>query len=207
MSIQLKYAIIFALVLTLSLISRAGAQTGIVKGKVKEHKGKALEGVVVRAINAKNQDDKHETRSDRDGEFEFAGLTSGDYSFSFEKQGFKKFTTRKLEVKAGETVKLSRVIELAREGDPYAVIRGAVLYGAGFSLPNSAVMIERIDGGKKFKQETISREGGEFAFRLRPEKAKYRITASAPGFQPASVEIEIENDEVRNVALTLQQAK
>jgi len=69
------------------------------------------------------------------------------------------------------------------------------------------VVIERIDGAKKFKQETISREGGEFAFRLKAEKAKYRITATARGFQPASVEVEIENDEARNVALTLQQIK
>jgi hypothetical protein len=69
------------------------------------------------------------------------------------------------------------------------------------------VVIERIDEGKKFKQETISQEGGEFAFRLKAEKAKYRITATARGFQPASVEVEIDGDEARNVSLKLQPVK
>ncbi len=207
MRLQFRYAIIGALVLATSLIAQANGQTGILKGKVKELNGKALEGVTIRATNAKASEDKHETKSDGKGEFEFTALPAGQYSLSFEKQGYKTFTTRKLEITPGETTKLSRVIELPREGDPYAVIRGAVFHGAGYTLPNATVTIERIDGGRKFKQETVSQDGGEFAFRLRAEKAKYRLTAVAPGFQPASVEIEIEGDEARNVALTLQPAK
>jgi uncharacterized membrane protein len=207
MKTHLHYAIFSVIVLAFSIFSHANAQSGNIKGKVKERNGKALEGVIVRATSAKNKDDKRETKSDSDGEFEFIGLPPGDYTFSFEKQGFKSFTTRKLEVPAGQTIKLNRVIELSREGDPYSLIRGAVLYGVGYSLSNATVLIERIDGGKRFKQETISREGGEFAFRVRAEKARYRITASARGFEPASTEIDIDSDEVRNVALTLQQAK
>lgn len=202
---KFKYAFFAALVLAIVLVSQANAQTGALKGKVKEYHGKALEGVTVRATSAKNKDDKHETSTDSKGDFTFAQLPPGDYSLSFEKQGFKTFTTRKLEVAPGETMKLSRTIELAREGDPYAVIRGAVFYGAGYTLAHATVTIEQIEGGKRFKEEMVSREGGEFAFRLKAAKAKYRITASARGFQPASIEIEIENDEVRNVALTLQQ--
>jgi hypothetical protein len=99
------------------------------------------------------------------------------------------------------------VVELAREGPPYALIRGAVFQGPGYTLRNATVTIERIDGEKKFKQEKVSVEGGEFSFRLKAEKAKYRITATARGFQPASLEVEIAGDEARNVALTLQQAK
>ena len=204
---HIKYAFLIASVLAFVLCAQAHAQTGVVKGKVKEANGKALEGVTVRATKIKNKDEKHETSTDSKGEFEFAQLPPGDYSLSFEKQGFKTFTTRKLEVVPGEALKLSRVIELLRESDPYSLIRGAVFYGPGYTLPNAIVVIERIDGGKKFKDQTISHEGGEFAFRLKAERAKYRITATARGFQPASTEIEIESDEVRNIALTLQQAK
>jgi Carboxypeptidase regulatory-like domain len=207
MKTYLHYAILSVVVLAISVLPHTNAQTGNVKGKVKERNGKSLEGVVVRATSAKNKDEKHETKSDSQGEFEFSGLSPGDYSFSFEKQGFKSFTTRKLEVPADQTIKLNRVIELSREGEPFSLIRGAVLHGVGYSLSNASVLIERIDGGKRFKQETISREGGEFAFRVRAEKARYRITASARGFEPASTELEIDSDEVRNVALTLQQAK
>jgi Carboxypeptidase regulatory-like domain len=201
----MKHQLKYAMVIGLFLLTQASAQTGTVKGRVKEQNGKALEGVLVRATSDKDKDGIHETRSDSKGDFEFTGLQPGDYSFTFEKQGFTTFSTRKLELAAGETLKLSRVIELKREGDPFAVIRGAVLQGPGFTLPNATVTIERIDGGKKFKQETISREGGEFAFRVKPDTAKYRISASARGFQNGSIEVDIAGDEVRYVVVTLQQ--
>jgi len=228
MKSQFRYAIICAPVLAVLLLAQANAQgdtqKGILKGKVKERNGKALEGVMVRATSAKSEEARRgtkrnnesndkgdengrETKSNDKGEFEFADLPAGQYTLSFEKQGYKTFLTRRLEITSGETIKLSSVVELVREGDPYSVIRGAIFYGPGYTLPNATVIIERIDGEKKFKQEAISREGGEFAFRLKAEKAKYRVTATARGFQPASVEIEVESDEARNVALTLQQIK
>jgi Carboxypeptidase regulatory-like domain len=203
----MKHRLKYAMVIVLFLLTQASAQTGTVKGRVKEQNGKALEGVLVRAIRDKDKDGNRETTSDSKGDFEITGLQPGDYSFTFEKQGFRTFSTRKQELAAGETLKLSRVIELRRESSPFSLIRGAVLYGAGFTLPNATVTIERIDGGKKFKQETISLEAGEFAFRVRPEKAKYRISASSRGFQTASIEVDIESDEVRNVVVTLQEAK
>lgn len=211
MKLQFWYAVIYAPLLAILLLAPARAQsttqTGALKGRVKEQKGKALEGVIIRATNAENKEDKRETKSDAKGDFEFVALPAGSYSFSFEKQGYKTFTTRKLEITAGETTRLRRDVELRLEDKPYAVIRGAVFHGSGYTLPNATVIIERIDGVKKFEQETISQEGGEFAFRLKPEKAKYRITATARGFQPASIEVEIDSDEARNVALTLQPDK
>jgi hypothetical protein len=204
------YALICAQLLAVLALAPAGArsqtQTGALKGRVKERNGKALEGVIVRATNAENKEDKRETKSDDKGDFEFAALPAGHYSLSLEKQGYKTFISRELEVTAGETLKLSRVIELALESPPYAVIRGAVFQGQGFTLRNATVKIERIDGDKKFKQETVSHDGGEFAFRLKAEKAKYRLTATARGFQTSSIEVEIDGDEARNVALTLQPA-
>ena len=212
MKSQFGYANVCAPFLAVLLLAPANAQsnsqTGVLKGKIKERNGKALEGVTVRATSVKTGgEDKRETKSNDKGDFEFTGLPPGQYSFAFEKQGYKTFVTRMLEIAAGETIKLSSVVELSRESDPYAVIRGAVLHGPGYTLRNAMVTIERIDGGKKFKQETVSHEGGEFAFRLKAEKAKYRVTATARGYQPASIEIEIESDEARSVALTLQEAK
>ena len=215
MKSQFGYASICAPLLAALLLAPAGAQsqtqkgaqTGALKGKVKERNGKALEGVIIRATNVENKEDKRETKSDDKGDFGFDALPAGRYSLSFEKQGYKTFVTRKLEVAAGETTKLSSDVELSKEGAPYAVIRGAVFRGPGFTMPSATVTIERIDGGKKFKQETISQDGGEFAFRLKAEKATYRVTATARGFEPASIEIEIAGDEARNVALTLHPIK
>jgi hypothetical protein len=209
MKVQWKYVLFVNLVLALALIAPAEAQSpevspGQIQGKVKERDGKALEDVQVRVTSAKNKGFNRETKSDNKGEFTLTGIPAGEYSLSFEKKGYKTFATRKFDVAPGETFKIGRTIELAREGEPYALIRGAVFYGPGYTMQNAEVLIERIDGGRKFKHETISRDGGEFAFRLRAEKAIYRITANARGFQPATLEIEIESDEVRNVALTLK---
>src|SRR5215475_852610 len=130
MKSQFGYAIICAPVLAVLLIAQANAQsnpqTGILKGKVKERNGKNLEGVIIRATSVKSEEDKRETKSNDKGDFELTGLPAGQYSLSFEKQGFKTFFTRKLEISAGETTRLSSAVELARESDPYAVIRGAV---------------------------------------------------------------------------------
>lgn len=204
---KFKYVISGVIVLCAIFTGSAFGQSGSIKGKVREQNGRSLEDVLVRASNARNKESRFEIKSDSKGEFTFAELPAGEYSLSFEKQGFKTFTTRKLEVASGDTIKLSRVIEMAREGESYSVIRGAVFHGAGFTLRNAIVTLERIDGIKKLKQDAVSQDGGEFAFRLKAEKARYRITAMAKGFQPASLEIEIESDEVRNIALTLQQEK
>lgn len=206
-----KHATIAAFILVLALGSVAGAQTGSIRGKVREQKGKSLSDVLIKATNAEKKDESFEARSGENGEFTLTSLPGGDYILTFEKQGFKTFTTRKLTIAAGDTLKLRSTIEIVREGEAYSLIRGAVLFDLGYSLPNALVLIERIDedkkGGKKFKQETVSREGGEFAFRLRAEKAVYRITASAKGFLPKSVEIEVDFDEVRNIAITLEKEK
>ncbi len=206
-AIPVVCALVLAVLLAGQTNAQSNTQTGILKGRVKERGGKPLQGVTIRATSVKNEEDKRETTSDDKGDFELAGVPGGQYSLSFEKRGYKTFLTRAVEITAGETTKLRTVVELAREGDPFAVIRGAVFHGPGYTLRNAMVTIERIDGGKKFKQEILSHDGGEFAFRLKAEKAKYRITAIARGFQPASLEVEIENDEARNVALTLQQEK
>ena len=203
------------------------AGTGIVKGRVKLQDSKTHDGVVIRVVKAASatakaaptgntarsarakstaETDAREVQTDAKGDFEITGLATGEYEFTFTKPGYKGFTSRKLEVVSGETLQLRKVIEIVKDREPYALIRGAVLYGMGFSLPNALVIIERIDG-KRFKQETVSGEGGEFKFTLKPDKATYRLTASAPGYEKATQEITIEGDELRHVALTLQAVK
>jgi hypothetical protein len=179
----------------------AASQPGSLRGRVKAQKGRPMAGVTVRATASGRQ---YETTSNAQGDFVFSELAPDEYVLAFVKSGYKTFTTRSLTVAPGETVRLSRLIEMAPDGPPYSVIRGAVLHGAGFTLPNALVALERIDGRRKLKMETLSLEGGEFAFRLRAEPATYRITAKAAGFESASLEMTIENDEVRNIVLNLK---
>jgi len=202
--IRIIQTVAAGLAVTIIFSATAAAQSAAsIRGKVKEQKGKSQGDVLVKAVNAQNRDLAYETRSLENGDFNLTGLPGGDYILTFEKQGFKTFTTRRLTVPEGETLRLRTTIEIVREGEAYSLIRGAVLYDIGYTLPNARIQIERIDGGRKFKQETVSREGGEFAFRLRAEKATYRITASADGFETKSIELQIESDEVRNIAVNL----
>ena len=202
MRLSLVYGFIFSL-----LALPALAQTGTLKGRVKLQDSKTHDGVSVKAqrfTGTKPVAEPVETQTNEKGDFTFEQLAAGEYVLSFAKQGFKTVAnTRRQEVIGGETLQLKE-LTLAKESEPVAVIRGAVLYGVGYSMPNALVTLERIDGGKKFKQEKYSQDGGEFGFNVKAEKAKYRITAQARGFQLASTEIEIEGDELRNIALTLQ---
>ncbi|MBK7600784.1 MAG: carboxypeptidase regulatory-like domain-containing protein [Acidobacteria bacterium] len=125
---KFKYVISGVIVLCAIFTGSAFGQSGSIKGKVREQNGRSLEDVLVRATNTRNKESKFEIKSDSKGEFTFAELPAGEYSLSFEKQGFKTFTTRKLEVASGDTIKLSRVIEMAREGESYSVIRGAYYF-------------------------------------------------------------------------------
>lgn len=214
MTLTLKYVFLLGSVLLGWLAVPTWAQTGIAKGRVILEGSKTHEGVKVKISKVKagrskaseNEAESQEVSTDSKGDYEFTGLATGEYSFTFTKPGYRGFTTRALEILSGETLKL-RSIDLKKEGEPYAEIRGAVFYNGGFTLPNALVTLERVDGGKKFKQEKLSQEGGEFGFRLKAEKATYRLTASFRGFQSVSQELVIENDEVRNIALTLQPLK
>ena len=181
-------------------------QGGIIKGKVRERGGKPVEAVIVVAVEAADASKRHETSTDSKGDFELKNLPAGDYSLTFEKKGFETFRSRQVPVGAGETVRLRGNVELIREKPPYAIIRGAVFTEEGFTLPNAMVKIEKITEGKRFRAEVASQDGGEFSFRLTAEKATYRITATAKGFEPGSTEVEIEGDDVRQIAISLKKS-
>jgi hypothetical protein len=202
----MRLTLVVAFIFSLCFSCAAWAQTGGLRGRVKLPDSKKHDGVTVTAqrfTGTKPVAEPIETQTDEKGEYKFERLAVGEYVLSFAKQGFKTFVTRRQEITGGEIIQV-RELAMAKESEPYAEVRGAVLYGVGYSLPNALVTIERIDGGKKFKQEKYSQDGGEFGFRLKADKAKYRVTAQARGFQPASTEVEIDGDELRNIALTLQ---
>jgi hypothetical protein len=193
------------------LCTAAQAQGGgAIEGKVKERDGKALVGVTVRIarfVDAKSREDAGETKTGSGGEFSFTNLPAGDYTLTFEQTGFRTFVTRQFEIKAGETYKVPRAVEISRERESHSLVRGAVLTSDGFSLAGARVVIERLDGKGFKKAEKISAEGGEFAFRVPSEGGKYRVTATGRGFAPLSVEVEVGPDEIRTISLPLEKAK
>lgn len=193
------------------LAAAAHAQGGgAIQGRVKERDGKALGGVsvrIARVVDAKSRQDAGETKTGSQGEFSFTNLPAGDYALTFEQTGFRTFVTRQFEIKAGETYKVPRPVELSRERESHSLVRGAVLTSDGFSLAGVRVVIERLDGKGFKKTEKVSAEGGEFAFRVPSQTGKYRVTATARGFAPLSVEVEVGADEIRTISLPLEKAR
>lgn len=69
--------------------------------------------------------------------------------------------------------------------DLYSIIGGSVFRDPGFALRGAEVSLEPeqpvVNGVKLKPQKAISDTRGEFAFRVAPVEAKYRVTAKAAG--------------------------
>ena len=176
--------------------------TGGIKGRVRVESGSpAGVSVIVR------QGDRELTRArtDRNGDFTLPGLAPGIYGLTFRKPGLSVGTIEGVEVKAGKTRSLTRLILSIDEGS-IAFIRGSVFNETGLSLPNARVELARIldDGTVKKIDGRITNETGSFSFRLAPDAAKYRVTAKADGRQPASKDVEVDSAAVYRIAISLQ---
>lgn len=86
---------------------------------------------------------------------------------------------------------------------PYALIKGSVFAESGLSLRGAKVMLRKA-GDKKPKWETLSGEGGEFAFRVPPGKSNYVVTSRMQGYEENSREVQIENDERVDISVVLK---
>ncbi len=72
-----------------------------------------------------------------------------------------------------------------KSADLYAIVAGTVFRDPGFALRGAQVMIEPeqevVNGSKLKSQKAVSDARGEFAFRVAPIQAKYKITVTAEG--------------------------
>ena len=75
-----------------------------------------------------------------------------------------------------------------KSADLYSIIGGSVFRDPGFALRGAEVLLEPeqtvVNGSKLKPQKAISDARGEFAFRVPPVEAKYRVTAKSPGMAP-----------------------
>jgi outer membrane receptor protein involved in Fe transport len=88
-------------------------QSGSIKGKVVADipdQRKALPGVVVNLSSERLRDQKLQTITDQEGQFEFNGLLAGDYTLSVEYSGFKPYE-QKLSVQIEATVEQNVLLQ------------------------------------------------------------------------------------------------
>lgn len=202
---RLKPIVAFIFIISLAALA-AGAQdksTGSIKGKVRVETGKASDvAVIVR------QDEREitKTATNAKGEFTINGLQPGLYAVTFRKPGLSVGTIKNVEVRAGKVRSLSDRLVLTIDEGSLAFVRGSVFDPSGRSVPGARVELARVESDGSFKKvaDRVTTETGQFAFRLPPDKATYRVTVKAEGAQDATQEVKVDDAVVYRIALTLE---
>lgn len=179
--------------------------TGGIGGRVRVDSGQSAAGVAVEVREGETEV-AHATTGAK-GEFEIQGLAPGSYGLTFRKPGLQIGRTEEVQVRAGRTTTLSNLYLGVDEGS-IAHLRGSVFTGEGRSLPGAKIELARVeaDGSVKKLDSRVANGYGQFAFRLPPARARYRVTAKAEGMETASQDVDIEGAAIFRVALSLKPA-
>ncbi len=173
------------IVIIFSLALAVFAQSGGVKGKVKNENEKGLSGVeVVTKMDGKTV---KTTSTDSKGEFFVSGLADGSYVLAFDKDGYSAGSFR-VEIKKGKVRDLSdKNFILTVDRGTMVNIQGTVFDQDGFSLPGAKVEIARLTGGNVWEKikAIYSSQDGEFLFRFPSgQPTNYRVTVTYKDIEP-----------------------
>ncbi|HEX8352036.1 MAG TPA: carboxypeptidase-like regulatory domain-containing protein [Pyrinomonadaceae bacterium] len=181
--------------------------TGSISGRVRVEAGMSAGGVSV--VVRRGDADVAQTSTNAKGEFAFRDVEPGSYGLTFRKQGLQVGRMEQVEVRAGKTLNIKEGLYLPVDEGSIAFIRGSVFSAAGRSFNGARVELSRVeaDGSLKKLDSRVSNATGSFAFRLPPERARYRLTAKADGMGTASQDVEIEGAAIYRAALSLEPAR
>jgi hypothetical protein len=192
-------------------IAASGSQqkTGALKGKIEDEKGKAIAGAEVRIMSSRDRS-VTETKTDASGAYSF-DVPPDEYTISFQAEGYQEGTLQDMQqVEEGKETRV-KTIRLPKATHT-SLIRGSVFDAEGRSISGARIKLVRIPTedeqkeGKHFKalsRDYVSNTHGEFAFRLPSARARYRITAGAPGYRADTKEVDVNEREAVPVAMTL----
>ncbi len=200
----IKFFSIFAasVLFTLLFAISAFAQTGGLKGKVKNGNGNGIAGAEVTV--RQNGKDLKSAKSDPKGNFTISGLKTGKYNVVFDAEGFAAGALFNVEVKDGDIRDLGNGLILYVDEGSQIIIRGNVFDANGFLLPGAKVemLVRKGDGEFKKVTNSYSNSEGEFGFRHPQGINAVRITAKYKGVS-ASKDIDIDMAAIYRAAITL----
>jgi hypothetical protein len=186
----------------LLLTAHATAQTGGVKGKVRNMRGDAIADATITA--RQNSKDLSSTRSNNKGEFVLSGLEPGSYNFVIDAKGYAAGVKYGVEVKPGKTRELGSSLILMIDRGSQVLFRGSVFFKDGTSVPGCEVEVALVGDNGQTKTLTTLMTGisGEFSYRRPEGKATYRFTAKFRG-STAHKDMPIESAAIYNIAVSL----
>jgi len=193
--------------LLITAISAAGQgnKPGGLKGKVVAPEG--LSAADVKIIVRQGETEVARGETDRKGHFEIKGIAPGRYAVVFRKPGLSVAELKDVDVEAGKVRSIKGgTLSIPVDEGTLAFLRGSVFNAVGRSLPGVKIELALIgpDGSLKKIDGRLTSETGSFSFRLKPEAARYRVTAKMDGMQAATQEVSVEGAAVYRIALTLE---
>ncbi|MDT5293343.1 MAG: erythromycin esterase [Acidobacteriota bacterium] len=177
--------------------------TGGISGRVRVDAGVSASGVSVRV--RRGDEEVAQTTTNAKGEFEVQGLAPGTYGLTLRKSGLQIGKMESVEVRAGKTASLKDHLFLPVDEGSIAHLRGSVFSPDGRALPGARIELARVEADGTFKKldSRVANATGSFAFRLSPERARYRVTAKADGMAAATQDVDIDGAAIFRVALSL----
>lgn len=205
---------LFVVLITFAAPLAFGQGKGTLKGKVEDEKGKPIAGAEVRIMSTRDRSLK-ETKTDASGNYSFE-VEAGTYTVNFDADGYTGGPHREMQqVEEGKETKVS-TIQLPK-AKRTSLVRGAVFDAEGRSLGGARVKLVRIrteedekESKKKFtslSRDYVTNSRGEFAFRLPPIQARYRVTATLDGYKPQTKEVNVSENEAVPLAFSLEVLK
>lgn len=183
------------------LAGAAFAQTGGVKGKVRNNRGDGIPNATVTA--RKDGTDVKTVTADRKGDFVLSGLAPGKYNFVFDADGYGVGIKYNVEVKSG-IVDLGSRLFLTPDQGQLVFVRGSVFYREGTSITGAKVELHEVnaDGTTKKLDTVYTNISGDFTFRRPNKNVKYRVVASFKDARGEN-EITVDNPGIYRTAITL----
>lgn len=93
---------------------------------------------------------------------------------------------------------------------PFALIAGTVYRPPGFALPGAQVVIApeqtEINGVKLKKAEAVTNARGEWALRVPPVPAKWRVDVKVNGYRPEQRLVSVEGEQRFDLSVVLEPA-
>jgi hypothetical protein len=180
---------------------------GSIKGKVRVEDG-SPSGVTVTLKQGSRE--VGSVLTNRKGEFNFPTVQPGSYDLTFRKAGLAVGSLDNIQVNPGKVNDVSGGLKMRVDAGSLAFLRGSVFNPDGRSVPGVRVDVARVNGDgslKKLDTRVSSEETGQFAFRVPPAVAKYRVTARPDGSDPVSQDIQVDGPAVYRVSLTVMNSK
>lgn len=195
-----SFVLFFACLFFLS--SAVFAQTGGLKGKIRNSKGDGLPDVSV-TVRREGADAKS-VRSDAKGNFVMDGLQTGSYNLVFEASGYGAGVLYNVEVKKDKVRDLGDRLILTVDQGTQVIVKGSVFNQDGRSVTGAKVEMERLnaDGTTRKIGSVYTNVSGEFTFRQAEGANKFRVTATLKD-ATASKEVEVSMAAVYRLAITL----